>query len=61
MLTAQENRFALSDLAVGKKYIVTLIAYRGTKRSRVVETSFSTGNILSTIFLNLHIYETPSV
>ncbi|XP_016329820.1 tenascin-N-like isoform X1 [Sinocyclocheilus anshuiensis] len=41
-LTAQENRFALSDLAMGKKYIVTLIAYRGTKRSRVVETSFST-------------------
>ncbi|XP_043111792.1 tenascin-N isoform X2 [Puntigrus tetrazona] len=42
MLTAQENRFALSGLAMGKKYIVTLIAYRGTKRSRVVETSFST-------------------
>uniref|UniRef100_A0A673GCF3 Tenascin-N-like n=1 Tax=Sinocyclocheilus rhinocerous TaxID=307959 RepID=A0A673GCF3_9TELE len=42
MLTAQENRFALSDLAMGKKYIVTLIAYRGTKRSRAVETSFST-------------------
>uniref|UniRef100_A0A671PWR1 Tenascin-N-like n=1 Tax=Sinocyclocheilus anshuiensis TaxID=1608454 RepID=A0A671PWR1_9TELE len=42
MLTAQENRFALSDLAIGKKYIVTLIAYRGTKRSRAVETSFST-------------------
>ncbi|KAK2900822.1 hypothetical protein Q8A67_008937 [Cirrhinus molitorella] len=41
-LTAQENRFALSNLAMGKKYIVTLIAYRGTKRSRVVETSFST-------------------
>ncbi|KAF4117401.1 tenascin-N isoform X2 [Onychostoma macrolepis] len=42
MVTARENRFALSDLAVGKKYIVTLIAYRSTKRSRVVETSFST-------------------
>uniref|UniRef100_A0A8C2PQ54 Tenascin N n=1 Tax=Cyprinus carpio TaxID=7962 RepID=A0A8C2PQ54_CYPCA len=42
MLTAQENRFALSDLAMGKKYIVTLIAYRGTKKSRAVETSFST-------------------
>ncbi|XP_073705622.1 tenascin-N isoform X2 [Garra rufa] len=42
MLTAQENRFALSNLAMGKKYIVTLIAYRGTKRSKVVETSFST-------------------
>uniref|UniRef100_A0A672PMV1 Tenascin N n=1 Tax=Sinocyclocheilus grahami TaxID=75366 RepID=A0A672PMV1_SINGR len=41
-LTVQENRFALADLAMGKKYIVTLIAYRGTKRSRVVETSFST-------------------
>ncbi|XP_050952222.1 tenascin-N isoform X1 [Labeo rohita] len=41
-LTAQENRFALSNLAMGKKYIVTLIAYRGTKRSKIVETSFST-------------------
>ncbi|XP_051716428.1 tenascin-N isoform X3 [Ctenopharyngodon idella] len=41
-LTAQDNRFALSGLAMGKKYIVTLIAYRGSKRSRVVETTFST-------------------
>ncbi|XP_048019910.1 tenascin-N isoform X4 [Megalobrama amblycephala] len=41
-LTARENRFALSGLAMGKKYIVTLIAYRGSKRSRVVETTFST-------------------
>ncbi|KAK7159383.1 hypothetical protein R3I94_005648 [Phoxinus phoxinus] len=41
-VTAQDNRFALSGLAMGKKYIVTLIAYRGSKRSRVVETIFST-------------------
>ncbi|XP_051556045.1 tenascin-N-like [Myxocyprinus asiaticus] len=41
-LTAGENRFALSGLAMGRKYIVTLIAYRGTKRSRVVEVTFST-------------------
>ncbi|XP_067217976.1 tenascin-N [Chanodichthys erythropterus] len=41
-LTARENRFALSGLAMGKKYIVTLIAYRGSKRSRVVETTFTT-------------------
>ncbi|XP_026050904.1 tenascin-N-like [Carassius auratus] len=41
-LTARENRFALSDLTMGKKYIVTLIAYKGTKKSRVMETRFST-------------------
>ncbi|XP_051985247.1 tenascin-N-like [Xyrauchen texanus] len=41
-LTAGENIFALSGLAIGKKYIVTLIAYRGTKRSRIVEVTFST-------------------
>ncbi|XP_077088072.1 tenascin-N isoform X3 [Siphateles boraxobius] len=41
-LTVRDNRFALSGLAMGKKYIVTLIAYRGSNRSRVVETTFST-------------------
>nr|XP_009296908.1 tenascin-N isoform X2 [Danio rerio] len=41
-LTARENRFALSGLEMGKKYIVTLIAYRGSKRSKIVETTFST-------------------
>ncbi|KAG1934758.1 tenascin-N isoform X2 [Pimephales promelas] len=44
-LTAQDNRFALSGLAMGKRYIVTLIAYRGSKRSRVVETIFSTESV----------------
>ena len=35
--------FSLSGLASGKRYVVTLIAYRGAKRSKVVETSFKTG------------------
>ncbi|CAL8316214.1 unnamed protein product [Gadus morhua 'NCC'] len=34
--------FSLSGLASGKRYVVTLIAYRGAKRSKVVETSFKT-------------------
>nr|XP_055057748.1 tenascin-N [Misgurnus anguillicaudatus] len=41
-LTAGDTRFALSGLAMGKKYIVTIIAYRGSKRSKIVETVFST-------------------
>ncbi|KAI7809689.1 tenascin-N [Triplophysa rosa] len=41
-LTAGETRLALSGLAMGKKYIVSIIAYRGSKRSRIVETVFST-------------------
>ncbi|XP_060787090.1 tenascin-N isoform X2 [Neoarius graeffei] len=39
---AGDTRFSLSGLANGKKYIVTLIAYRGSKRSKVVETIFVT-------------------
>ncbi|KAI4898083.1 hypothetical protein NFI96_032366 [Prochilodus magdalenae] len=39
---AGETKFTLSGLAMGKKYIVTLLAYRGSKRSKVVETTFST-------------------
>lgn len=45
-LTAGDTRLALSGLAMGKKYIVTIIAYRGSKRSRIVETVFSTGNAI---------------
>ncbi|XP_067309566.1 tenascin-N [Pseudorasbora parva] len=41
-LPARDNRFALSGLEMGKKYIVSLVAYRGSKRSRVVETTFTT-------------------
>lgn len=33
----------MSGLEMGKRYIVTIIAYRGNKRSRVVETVFKTG------------------
>ncbi|XP_022533471.1 tenascin-N isoform X4 [Astyanax mexicanus] len=44
-LAAGESRMALSGLAMGKKYIVTLIAYRGSKRSKVVEITFSTVGI----------------
>uniref|UniRef100_A0A673BCW9 Tenascin N n=1 Tax=Sphaeramia orbicularis TaxID=375764 RepID=A0A673BCW9_9TELE len=45
-LGARENRFAVSSLEMGKKYIVTIIAYRGTKRSKVVETIFKTVGLL---------------
>ncbi|XP_063074993.1 tenascin-N isoform X1 [Engraulis encrasicolus] len=44
-LKRRENKFSMSGLAMGKRYIVTLIAYRGAKRSRVVETTFSTVGI----------------
>ncbi|KAI1883231.1 hypothetical protein AGOR_G00243090 [Albula goreensis] len=41
-LGAGEKRFDLSGLEMGMKYTVTLLAYRGAKRSRVVQTAFST-------------------
>ncbi|XP_064848805.1 tenascin-N isoform X2 [Oncorhynchus masou masou] len=41
-----ESRFAMSDLEMGKNYIVTLLAYRGAKRSRVIETTFKTVGLL---------------
>ncbi|MCJ8731860.1 hypothetical protein PDJAM_G00204340 [Pangasius djambal] len=41
-LVAGDTRFSLSGLDTGKKHIVTLIAYRGSKRSKVVETIFVT-------------------
>uniref|UniRef100_A0AAY4A3M5 Tenascin N n=1 Tax=Denticeps clupeoides TaxID=299321 RepID=A0AAY4A3M5_9TELE len=41
-LTARESRFALTGLLLGKTYVVTLTAYRGAKKSRIVETTFST-------------------
>ncbi|XP_070701398.1 tenascin-N [Pempheris klunzingeri] len=45
-LGASERSFAVSSLEMGKKYIVTIIAYRGNKRSRVVETIFKTVGLL---------------
>uniref|UniRef100_A0A3P8RC89 Tenascin N n=1 Tax=Astatotilapia calliptera TaxID=8154 RepID=A0A3P8RC89_ASTCA len=42
-LLASESSFAASSLEMGKRYIVTIIAYRGNKRSKVVETIFKTG------------------
>uniref|UniRef100_A0A667WUZ0 Tenascin N n=1 Tax=Myripristis murdjan TaxID=586833 RepID=A0A667WUZ0_9TELE len=45
-LAAGENGFAIFDLEMGKRYIVTLIAYRGTQRSKVVETIFKTIGLL---------------
>ncbi|CAN9503453.1 unnamed protein product [Ophioblennius macclurei] len=41
-LRSHENSFVASSLETGKRYIVTIIAYRGTKRSKVVETVFKT-------------------
>uniref|UniRef100_A0A4W5JD06 Tenascin N n=1 Tax=Hucho hucho TaxID=62062 RepID=A0A4W5JD06_9TELE len=45
-LMAGESRFAMSGLEMGKNYIVTLLAYRGAKRSRVIETTFKTVGLL---------------
>ncbi|XP_034469010.1 tenascin-N isoform X2 [Hippoglossus hippoglossus] len=45
-LGAIVSSFAVSSLETGKRYIVTLIAYRGSKRSRVVETIFKTVGFL---------------
>uniref|UniRef100_A0A3P8RCK8 Tenascin N n=1 Tax=Astatotilapia calliptera TaxID=8154 RepID=A0A3P8RCK8_ASTCA len=45
-LLASESSFAASSLEMGKRYIVTIIAYRGNKRSKVVETIFKTVGLL---------------
>ncbi|XP_041697987.1 tenascin-N isoform X2 [Coregonus clupeaformis] len=45
-LRAGESRFAMSGLEMGKNYIVTLLAYRGPKRSRVIEITFKTVGLL---------------
>ncbi|XP_059200806.1 tenascin-N [Centropristis striata] len=45
-LLAREPSFAVSSLESGKRYIVTIIAYRGNKRSKVVETIFKTVGLL---------------
>nr|XP_033492074.1 tenascin-N-like [Epinephelus lanceolatus] len=45
-LRAGESSFALPGLEMAKRYIVTIIAYRGNKRSKVVETIFKTVGLL---------------
>ncbi|XP_030608067.1 tenascin-N isoform X2 [Archocentrus centrarchus] len=45
-LGAGERSFAASSLEMGKRYIVTIIAYRGNMRSKVVETIFKTVGVL---------------
>ncbi|KAM6918759.1 tenascin-N isoform 1-T2 [Xenentodon cancila] len=45
-LGGRENSFVASGLETGKRYIVTIIAYRGFKRSKVVETVFTTVGVL---------------
>ncbi|KAM9349393.1 tenascin-N [Symphorus nematophorus] len=45
-LGASGSSFSVSSLEMGKKYIVTIIAYRGNKRSKVVQTIFKTVGLL---------------
>ncbi|XP_072297560.1 tenascin-N isoform X1 [Eucyclogobius newberryi] len=45
-LGVRQKKLALSGLEMGKKYIVTVIAYKGNKRSKVVETVFQTVGIM---------------
>ncbi|KAG7524888.1 tenascin-N isoform X6 [Solea senegalensis] len=45
-LRASESTFAVSSLETGKRYIVSIIAYRGNKRSKVAETLFKTVGVL---------------
>lgn len=47
-LDSSKRRFAASKLQRGKRYIVTIYAFRGSKRSKVVETFFKTGQHSST-------------
>lgn len=42
-LAAGEISFSVTGLETGKRYIVTIIAYRGNKRSRGAQTIFKTG------------------
>ncbi|XP_075877458.1 tenascin-N isoform X2 [Nelusetta ayraudi] len=45
-LGAGEISFSVTGLETGKKYIVTIVAYRGSKRSRVAQTIFKTVGLL---------------
>uniref|UniRef100_A0A3Q3LU85 Tenascin N n=1 Tax=Mastacembelus armatus TaxID=205130 RepID=A0A3Q3LU85_9TELE len=42
----RENSFVVSNLEMGMRYIVTIIAYKGNKRSSVVETTFKMAGLL---------------
>ncbi|XP_019727213.1 tenascin-N isoform X2 [Hippocampus comes] len=44
-LGARESSFIVSSLQIAKRYIVSIIAYRGSKRSQVVETIFKTDGL----------------
>lgn len=50
-IKANQRSFTASSLEMGKRYIVTIIAYRGYKRSKMVETIFKTG--LYCIYMNV--------
>uniref|UniRef100_A0A8C6P003 Tenascin N n=1 Tax=Nothobranchius furzeri TaxID=105023 RepID=A0A8C6P003_NOTFU len=41
-LGAGDRSFSLSNLEMGRRYVVTIIAYRGNKRSKIMETVFKT-------------------
>ncbi|XP_073347326.1 tenascin-N [Pagrus major] len=45
-LGASGSSFSVSSLEMGKRYIVTIIAYRGNKRSKVAQTTFKTVGLL---------------
>ncbi|XP_068197073.1 tenascin-N [Antennarius striatus] len=45
-LDTSERSFSLSGLNTGKRYIVTIMAYRGQKRSKVTQTIFKTVGLL---------------
>ncbi|MEQ2294514.1 hypothetical protein AMECASPLE_004761 [Ameca splendens] len=45
-LEASKRSFTASRLEMGKRYIVTIVAFRGSKRSKVVETFFKTVELL---------------
>lgn len=47
------SRFFASNLKSGKKYIVTIIAYKGNKRSKVAETIFKTGRFTNNRLCNV--------
>lgn len=52
-LAANQNSFTASSLEMGKRYIVTIVAYRGYRRSKMVETTFRTGLCWIYSFMNM--------
>uniref|UniRef100_A0A8C5E331 Tenascin-N-like n=1 Tax=Gouania willdenowi TaxID=441366 RepID=A0A8C5E331_GOUWI len=45
-LGAGESSFTVFELETGKRYVVTILAYKGAKRTKVVETIFETTLLL---------------